>query len=68
MRRLIASALAALVFASTPAFAVTAYLISCEQQMSITGLPIWVGTYEVAGYGIVVYNFRSWCPATIQVR
>jgi hypothetical protein len=61
------AALCALMLARD-AFAMTATLIDCTQSMSYSGLPVWVGTYSVPGYGTFERTFSSWCPATLQVR
>lgn len=57
----------ALALAAMQANAATAVMINCEMGTSVTGLPVYIGTYQYGG-STFQFTFASWCPATVQVR
>ena len=56
-----------LVIVSTNASAATAFLTgSCQMQNSVTGMLIYVGTYQYGGH-YFTKAFTSWCPMSIEI-
>lgn len=68
MRKAIAAAGIALALTGGPASAsVTAFLVNCRTATSVTGILVYVGTYQYGGQEFEK-TFSSWCPSSIQIR
>lgn len=67
--RILAAALTAITLlgAHVPAYAATAYLITCNAATSATGRLFYVGTYDYAG-ATFTYTFDQYCPYSIEIR
>lgn len=63
---LTSAAIAAAALAPVPAHAMLATLVSCDMGTSVSGLPVWIGTYNVNGQTFT-RSFASYCPTTLNV-
>lgn len=69
MRKTLATIAAALTLAvsSTPALAVTAFLVgSCQTGTSVTGRLVYTGVYSYGGQQFT-RTFAQWCPMSIEI-